>query len=758
MDPVDAGRGGVAAPGGAAPQLLAAAAALRWARPDLTATLAELVLDAATEPRTWAAAAGWSLYGRAAVGDGRETAADLLDRLDRWGADAPALMAGPDGRRLRLELAGPAHHIGEPGVVRALLSGGPADEADPELRADLLTGLARCAVDDAPEAADDALKAAEQAWQALDCGPGVASVMLLDASRHRRAARPGLASVLAAAGLKRVDVEGRRAEMTRSDHVAAALAAEWIAALVEDGRVDEARSEAMPTAERLLALARPSRQTAKLRLAVARVSAVAESPEVVVAALEPAARDAADSDRPELESACRSMLGELHEAAGRLDAALGSVRAAMAAERSDRERTTRLRSRLAAAVAGWTTKTQRATSAPAPSGEPVAAGPRERQAESRGSRIGWPGTDDVRADGGRNGHAVAAPVHDGRHRSDGAGDGDLFAGRETVGPAAERSGSPATDGGGVRSDGRSRRTDAVVATSRMESPERTAEPSEWVPAGGSLIGDALMRELAGGPLPRRDTPARRDAALEAGRDPGGRYPDAVPSGGPPPDARSAPDGHPAPQHDSLFRPAGDGPPPSRHRRDGGEAPTGGQPSSARAGADGLRLPPWSAEPGWTERPSSIGDTVVLGRQTGDSSSSHGHDDRGDGPDHGADGADGSPPARHGGPRYPDDARRSDRNSADGARPAGPGDTVRYDRARDADGHRAVGGPPGSSTGDHPHGPEAGDRPDGPLPPGAGGEASTGPQRRRAPGSASADAEGLGMGDLLAGALAAYRNM
>src|SRR5690242_11220233 len=113
MDPVDAGRGG-AAPEVAAPHLLRAAAALRWTRPDLTATLAGLVLDAATEPRTWAAAAGWALHGRAAVGDGRETAADLLEQLGRWGAEVPVLMTGPHGRRLRLELTGTAHHIGEP--------------------------------------------------------------------------------------------------------------------------------------------------------------------------------------------------------------------------------------------------------------------------------------------------------------------------------------------------------------------------------------------------------------------------------------------------------------------------------------------------------------------------------------------------------------------------------------------------------------------------------------------------------------------
>ena len=51
-----------------------AAVALRWNRPDLTATLAELALESATDVETWVAAAGWLLHGRAALGDGRDTA------------------------------------------------------------------------------------------------------------------------------------------------------------------------------------------------------------------------------------------------------------------------------------------------------------------------------------------------------------------------------------------------------------------------------------------------------------------------------------------------------------------------------------------------------------------------------------------------------------------------------------------------------------------------------------------------------------
>ena len=67
---------------------------------------------------------------------------------------------------------------------------------------------------------------------------------------------------------------GRRAGGTESDHLAAALTAEWIAALVDAGRMDDARSDAVPAANRLVAATRPSRQLAGLRLAVARVTAV----------------------------------------------------------------------------------------------------------------------------------------------------------------------------------------------------------------------------------------------------------------------------------------------------------------------------------------------------------------------------------------------------------------------------------------------------------------------------------------------------
>src|SRR5690242_6206949 len=223
-------------------QLLRTAAGLRWLRPDLTATLAELALAGAADAGSWIDAAGWLLLGRAAVGDGREIAAELLDGLDRWGDAGAALMIGSVGRRLRIELAGAARHIGDTGTARMLLAiEEGADEADPELRTDRLTAVAAGAGATAPEAADEALLAAEQAWQASDCGPGVASVMLLDATRHRAVARPDLATTRAAEGLARITAAALPPGVAGSDHLAAALTAEWIAALVDAGRLDEAR-------------------------------------------------------------------------------------------------------------------------------------------------------------------------------------------------------------------------------------------------------------------------------------------------------------------------------------------------------------------------------------------------------------------------------------------------------------------------------------------------------------------------------------
>jgi tetratricopeptide (TPR) repeat protein len=236
-------------------------------------------------------------------------------------------------------------------VARALLSASVHAD-DVELRADALTELARCAVDEAADRAEDALRSAEQAWQTLGCATGAASVLLLRAGLDRQDGRADSGAAWAVRGLSLLGDRVHGYRPSASDHLVASLTAEWIAALVAAGRVEQARTEALPAARRLLATVRPSRQVAGLRLAVARVVAVTGSPESVVAAVEPAAQDAAHSDVPELESACRLLLAELYESAGRLDEALAAVRAALAAERRDRHRELRVRAHLVTLATG----------------------------------------------------------------------------------------------------------------------------------------------------------------------------------------------------------------------------------------------------------------------------------------------------------------------------------------------------------------------------------------------------------------------
>ena len=314
--------------------------------------------------------------------------------------------------------------------------------------------------------------------------PGVASVTLLRAARSRRAGRAEVAVAEAVDGLATMHVRGRRAGTTASDHVAAALTAEWIAALVDAGRIDEARSEGVAAATRLVDSARPSRQVAGLRLAIARVTAVEGSPDAVLAALEPAARVAADSDVPELESACRSMLGELHEAAGGLDAALAALRAAMAADRRDRERAAQLRTGLTAVTATWALR---------PSGGPAGAGATDL-ATSLDGAVGP-------RDHGPNGRTSAADVV-GVHVAD--------ARREAV--DRRHGDSPSPEAVGSRGRGR--------GAERSRSPGRTGrarlrDGAPRAPAGRRGVGTAAGHERALDGGPDEDRRAGRGPARAA---------------------------------------------------------------------------------------------------------------------------------------------------------------------------------------------------------------------------------------------------
>jgi hypothetical protein len=333
------------------PDLLAVASSLRWARPDLTAALADHVLEWASsvgERDTWLTAAGWALNARLAIGDGRTMASDIVEELPRWGT---APLAGLPAHRLRVELALAAGRVGERDLARSLVAPVTADDTAPEAQADAFCVLARCAVDDAPDLVADALRRAEEAWAQVEAPHGeigAASVALIRAAAQRAADRPDTAVEHAAEGLARLErSRGSATPGTPSAHLAAALAAEWISALLDAGRVDEAREGCVPLMPRLCEPARPSRHLARLRLTVARtVTTGVESN--TVEALEQAARDAADSDVPDLEAVCRSALAAVQAKAGRSVAAQEAMRLGDAAEVRDSDRTARLRATLAA--------------------------------------------------------------------------------------------------------------------------------------------------------------------------------------------------------------------------------------------------------------------------------------------------------------------------------------------------------------------------------------------------------------------------
>ncbi|MBV9920398.1 MAG: hypothetical protein JOY78_06030, partial [Pseudonocardia sp.] len=323
-------------------ELLAQAIALRWSRPDLTAALAEHVATTwAADDRAWVAAAGWLVHGRAAVGDGRECASDILAEL---AGRNPALLDDPAADRLRIEVATLAAAQGEPAVARLLVE--PlGDDRPAEVRADALGVLVRCAFQDRPSAVGDATRRTAAAWEgvhAVDAEIAVAALALLSAAAERRAGRPDAAVDHAAEGLARLDDLPRGAS---APHMATALAAEWITALLEAGRIDDARAGCHATAKHLGAKTPPSRQTVLLRLSVARALAASTSAGAFEA-LEQAATEAAHCDTPDLEGLCCSTLGASHEQTGRLDAALESMRRGVAAQRRDRARSERFRAAL----------------------------------------------------------------------------------------------------------------------------------------------------------------------------------------------------------------------------------------------------------------------------------------------------------------------------------------------------------------------------------------------------------------------------
>jgi hypothetical protein len=184
---------------------------------------------------------------------------------------------------------------GEVDAARRFLSDVRVDGTDAELAADLLCAHARCAVEDAPDEVAAALDAADAAWGTVGGSAaelGGASVALVRAVVERRAGRPAIAVDHAAEGLARLE-RGRAGAGRPSSHLAAALAAEWISALLDAGRPAEAADGCNALLPRLSELARPTRQMALLRLTVTRALAAHDPRADTAQLLAQAAGDAA---------------------------------------------------------------------------------------------------------------------------------------------------------------------------------------------------------------------------------------------------------------------------------------------------------------------------------------------------------------------------------------------------------------------------------------------------------------------------------
>lgn len=505
--------------GGHEPDLLVAAESLRWARPDLTGALADHVLETAAangDRDRWLEAAGWVVHARSATGDGRVVASDVLDGLAQWG-EAP--LVGVPVLRLRVELAALAIAAGEVRTARLLLTPAVSHAADATLRFDAYSALARCAAVDRPDQGTEAVRQAELACSEVEGDRGQvvgAALSVVAAAGERRAGRAASAVDRAADGLARLD-RGPAATRgtTPSGHLAAALAAEWIAGLLDTGRPEDARDACVPVARRLAELTRPTRQSALLRLTMARVAATGQDHAVATEALERATSDAAGSDMPQLEAVCRSTLGALHEQAGRVELAIDVLGLGVAAQRRDRSRADRFLTALRNVVG------------------PEVAAERERHEVPTGSPSLRPSRwalaealEDRAAVRSRNGavHGHAEDVGHGVLRSQGSNGGDPRP-EPDRGPGADRAGLSSRDGrAGDRRNGSApdeawpgRWTGAGAG--RHFRPQGTSpgdrggsngthDADEDAPAGGLSIGDRAV-EGFGGPEGTLETDRNR---------------------------------------------------------------------------------------------------------------------------------------------------------------------------------------------------------------------------------------------------------
>ncbi|MBN9111115.1 MAG: hypothetical protein J0I34_20310 [Pseudonocardia sp.] len=320
--------------------LLVAAGGSRWSRPDLTASFGRLAAEQARDDGTWAVAAGWTLHGRAAIGDARDDAAAVLAQLD-GGARRTAVRSG-GGARLRAELAGVARDHGSAEVARRLLDGLLRDPGTPvDVRFDALVARARASLSDGPDRLGQLLSPIDAAAREVAGHAAAATAELLRAAAERAQARHHTAADRARTAMALLGWSpGRPTAETESDHLTAALATQWIGALLDAGALGEARAAADELSPRLDADGLPSRQLAQLRLTCARATS---RPSGTIEALERAAADAGAAGAPDLESACRAALAELLDASGRRSSAREQLRLRRRADEDDRRRADRFR-------------------------------------------------------------------------------------------------------------------------------------------------------------------------------------------------------------------------------------------------------------------------------------------------------------------------------------------------------------------------------------------------------------------------------
>ncbi|RTL63561.1 MAG: hypothetical protein EKK42_27895 [Pseudonocardiaceae bacterium] len=320
--------------------LLVAAGGSRWSRPDLTASFGRLAAEQARDDGTWAVAAGWTLHGRAAIGDARDDAAAVLAQLD-GGARRNAVRSA-DGARLRAELAGVAREHGSAEVARRLLDGLLRDSRTPvDVRFDALVARARASLSDGPDRLGQLLSPIDAAAREVAGHAAAATAELLRAAAERAQARHHTAADRARTAMALLGWSpDRPTAETESDHLTAALATQWIGALLDAGALREARAAADELSPRLDADGLASRQLAQLRLTCARATS---RPSGTIAALERAAADAGAAGAPDLESACRAALAELLDASGRRSSAREQLRLRRRADEDDRRRADRFR-------------------------------------------------------------------------------------------------------------------------------------------------------------------------------------------------------------------------------------------------------------------------------------------------------------------------------------------------------------------------------------------------------------------------------